>query len=445
MSPATLDSADFHIKTLGEATVESPLQGLRFVSDTRVLYRYEVERVRASLDDDVAPPSFELAGPRRKIFFDPARLRCGIVTCGGLCPGLNDVIRAIVLALDDLYGVADVVGFRFGYEGLIGDYGHQPLELTAESVDRIHESGGTLLGTSRGPQSAAAMVDTLVERGIGVLFAIGGDGTLRGAHSIAEEIARRGLAISVIGVPKTIDNDISFIETSFGFETAVDAARNATRAAFMEATSAVNGVGVVKVMGRESGYIAAYTALADSHVSLCLVPEVPFTVDSLMKDLEARLHEAGNAVMVVAEGAGQDLVGRTGATDRSGNVVQSDIGPFLCDRIRAHFSVRGLEVNLKYIDPSYIIRGQPANVRDAAFCLGLGHAAVHAALSGRTDMVVGQWHQNLTHVPIPLAVSVRKRLQPEQQLWQTVLASTSMPTLSGAGGPSAVQPPPGRS
>ena len=430
MTTSPLDNDDFHIKTLGEATLESPVRGLRFVSDdTRVLYRDELERVRASLEGEIVPPSFELAGPRQKIFFDPTGLRCGIVTCGGLCPGLNDVIRAIVLALDDLYAVSDVVGFRFGYEGLIDDYGHPPLTLTAESVERIHESGGTLLGTSRGPQSAAAMVDTLEAQGIGVLFAIGGDGTLRGAHSIAEEIARRGLAISVVGVPKTIDNDISFIETSFGFETAVEAAREATRAAYMEATSAVNGIGVVKVMGRESGFIAAYAALADSHVSLCLVPEVPFTVDSLMKDLEAQLHDAGNAVLLVAEGAGQDLVGRTGVMDRSGNVVHSDIGPFLCERIRNHFSVRGLEVNLKYIDPSYIIRGQPANVRDAAFCLGLGHAAVHAAMSGRTDMVVGQWHQNLTHVPIPLAVSVRKKLHPDMQLWQTVLASTSMPSL----------------
>ena len=428
MARPPLDSADFVVRTLGEATIDSPLRGLRFVDDeARVLYRSDIERVRASFDREGMAPSFELAGPRQKIFFDPAGLRCGIVTCGGLCPGLNDVIRAIVLGLNDLYGVDDVLGFRFGYDGLIDDYGHPPLRLTAQSVARIHESGGTLLGTSRGPQSAAAMVESLVDAGIGVLFAIGGDGTLRGAHSIAEEIARRDLTIGVVGVPKTIDNDISFIETSFGFETAVAAATNATRAAYMEATSAVNGVGVVKVMGRESGYIAAYTAVADSQVSICLVPEVPFTLDSLMKDLEARLERVGNAVVLVAEGAGQDLVGRPGTTDRSGNVVHGDIGPFLCDRIRAHFAVRGIEVNLKYIDPSYIIRGQPANVRDAAVCLGLGHAAVHAAMTGRTDMIVGQWHQNLTHVPIPLAVSTRKRLRPDLQLWQTVLMSTAPP------------------
>lgn len=425
MAPSPIDTADFAVETLGEATIDSPLRGLRFVDDdTRVLYRTNVERVRASLDGDDDPLSFELAGPRSRIFFDPERLRCGIVTCGGLCPGLNDVIRAIVLGLDDLYGVDDVLGFRYGYEGLVADRAHPPLTLTADSVARIHESGGTLLGTSRGPRSAAAMVDTLIENGVGVLFAIGGDGTLRGAHSIAKEVARRGAPIGVVGVPKTIDNDISFIETSFGFETAVEAARVATGAAYMEATSAVNGVGVVKVMGRESGYIAAYTAVADSHVSICLVPEVPFTVEGLMRDLERRLDEGGSAVVLVAEGAGQDLVGRPGTTDASGNVVHGDIGPFLCDRIRAHFDIRGREVNVKYIDPSYIIRGQPANGRDAAFCLGLGHAAVHAAMSGRTDMVVGHWHQRLTHVPIPLAVSTRKKLHPDMQLWQTVLSST---------------------
>lgn len=419
---------DFAVGRLGEPTIRSPLRDVRFVRDEdRILVSDRVERVRASWQAGEEPPSFELAGPRERIFFDPDDLRCGIVTCGGLCPGLNDVVRAIVLSLYDHYGVWDVSGFRYGYEGMVRSYGHTPLRLTAEDVGRIHETGGTVLGTSRGAQPAAEMVDTMERLNVRLLFAIGGDGTLRGAHAIAEEVRRRGLPIGVIGVPKTIDNDISYIVTSFGFETAVAAARHATSAAYIEATSARNGVGLVKLMGRDSGFIAGYTALADSHVSLCLTPENPFALDAVMRELEQRLERTGHAVVVVAEGAGQDLMSATDDRDASGNVRYGDIGPFLGDRIKEHFAAVGVELNLKYIDPSYMIRSQPANARDAAFCLLLGHAAVHAGLAGRTDMVVGQWSQRLTHVPIPLAVSSRKKLDPNSLLWQTVLSSTGQP------------------
>jgi 6-phosphofructokinase 1 len=369
----------------------------------------------------------ESAGPRRMLFFDPSRLACGIVTCGGLCPGLNDVIRAIVLNLRSQYGVTKVYGFRFGYEGLVRRLGHQPLELTPESVHRIHESGGSLLGTARGPQDPAEMAEYLNELGVGVLFAIGGDGTLRGAQAIGEEAARRGLPIGVIGVPKTIDNDISFVQRTFGFDTAVAEARRATDAANAEAESARNGIGLVKLMGRDSGFIAAYSALVNSHVNFCLVPEVPFALERLLSALEERLARRQHALIVVAEGAGQELMAKTRERDASGNIKYGDIGVFLRDAITKHFKQRGTDITLKYIDPSYTIRSVPATAHDAAFCLLLGQSAVHAGLSGRTNMVVSFWNHRFTHVPIALAVSERKKIDPSDTLWSSVLTSTGQP------------------
>jgi 6-phosphofructokinase 1 len=399
-----------------------------FVQDEqRVLYHDELTDIRGFLDAGKEPPAFEVAGPREKIYFDPTKLKCGIVTCGGLCPGLNDVIRALVLSLHHHYGVKIILGFQFGYEGLVPQYGHPALELTPEKVNRIHEQGGTILASSRGNQNVAQMIDTLERMNIGILFAIGGDGTLRGAHSIAEGVKGRGLKISVIGVPKTIDNDISYIQTSFGFETAVSEARRATNAAHIEATGAKNGVGLVKLMGRDSGFIAGYSALADTDVNFCLIPESRFTLEGLTRALKDRLERRGHAVVVVAEGAGQELMQASGDCDASGNLRYRDIGIFLRDRIKQQFKAIGMEVNLKYIDPSYTIRSLPANARDAAFCLLLGHSAAHAGMAGKTDMVVGYWRNRFTHVPIPLAVSSRKKIDTNGFLWDSILAATGQP------------------
>jgi len=369
----------------------------------------------------------EAAGPREMLFFDPSDLACGIVTCGGLCPGLNDVIRSIVLSSHHHYGVRKIFGFRYGYEGLVSRYGHTPLELSPDTVNRIHEIGGTVLGSSRGHQEASEMVNTLEDMKIGVLFAIGGDGTLRGARSIAKEATRRGMALSVIGIPKTIDNDVSFVQKTFGFETAVAEARRAICAANSESESARNGIGLVKLMGRDSGFIAAYSVLADSHVNFCLVPEVPFSLGRFLDELEQRLERRGHAVIVVAEGAGQDLMDRASERDASGNIKYGDIGTFLRDAIKEHFNQSGMDTSIKYIDPSYTIRSVPANPHDSAFCLLLGHSAVHAGMSGRTNMVVSFWNHQFTHVPISLAVSERKKIDIEGTLWSSVLACTGQP------------------
>ena len=419
---------DFTISKLGECRIPSPMQTGQFVGDDEhVLYHGKMEEVKEYLGSGKEPPQFETAGPREKIYFDPSKLKCGIVTCGGLCPGLNDVIRAIVLGLFYHYGVKTVFGFRYGYEGLTYRYGHVPLELNAETVKDIHKMGGSILASSRGPQDITEMVDTLERMNIGILFTIGGDGTLRGAQALSEEVGRRGLKIGVIGIPKTIDNDISFVESSFGFNTAVSESRTAIDSAHAEALGARNGVGLVKFMGRESGFIAAYATLANSDVNFCMVPEVPFTLEGFLKALKERLKGRGHAVIVVGEGAGQNLMQETGAKDASGNVRFGDIGLFLKDQINGYFKKEGMEVNLKYIDPSYTIRSLPANPRDSAFCLLLGRHAVHAGMTGRTGMVVANWKGEFTHVPIRMAVSSRKKIDPNGRFWSTVLSCTGQP------------------
>jgi 6-phosphofructokinase 1 len=419
---------DFTIARLGEGRIRSPMSGVRFTrEDERILYHARLEDLEVWLKRGADPPAMELAGPRETLFFEPSTLACGIVTCGGLCPGLNDVIRAIVLSLHHHYGVKRIYGFRFGYEGLVRRHGHTPLELTPAAVSRIHEMGGTILGSSRGPQDPAEMVTALEELKVGVLFAIGGDGTLHGAQKIGAEAARRGLELSVIGIPKTIDNDVSFVQKTFGFETAVTEARRATYAANTEAEAARNGIGLVKLMGRDSGFIAAYSVLVNSQVNFCLIPEVPFGLDRFLDELQQRIERRGHAVIVVAEGAGQDLMARTGERDASGNVKYGDVGVFLRDAIKDHFKRARMEIGLKYIDPSYTIRSLPATAHDSAFCLLLGHNAVHAAMSGRTAMVVGFWNNQFTHVPISLAVSERRKVDPDGPLWSGVLASTGQP------------------
>jgi len=424
----TVSDLNFEVSRLGQSRIPSPLKGVYFVKDDeRMLFDSGLREVKEYFESGKPVPSFEKAGPRETIYFDPSKLKCGIVTCGGLCPGLNSVIRAIVLCLHYSYGVKTVYGFPYGYEGLTYRYGHEPVALTPALVDRIHEQGGTILGSSRGNQDIGEMVDTLERMNIGILFTIGGDGTLRGAGAIAEEIERRKLRIGIIGIPKTIDNDISYVQRSFGFATAVSEAGRAIASAHTEAQGARNGIGLVKLMGRESGFIAAFAALAYSDVNFCLIPEVPFTLESFLKTLRERLETKSHAVIVVAEGAGQDIVEKTGERDASGNIRFQDIGIFLRDQIQAYFKRTGLDFSLKYIDPSYTIRSVPADANDSAFCLLLGQNAVHAGMAGRTNVVVGVWLNEFTHVPIPMAVSKRKKMEPEGWVWNSVLTITGQP------------------
>jgi 6-phosphofructokinase 1 len=423
---------DLNIERIGPATIDSPLIRSRrhFVDDDEKILVYSHSHdLKGYQDSRKEPPVFERAGPRRKIFFDPAELNCGIVTCGGLCPGLNDVIRTITLSLIWQYGVKNIYGFRYGYAGLTSKPPQPPFLLTPELVNDIHLKGGDILSLSRGPQDVDEMVDTLERMGIGVLFTIGGDGTLHGAKELAESIRKRGLEISIIGIPKTIDNDILGIEQSFGFSTAVEAARDAISCAHEEARGAWNGVGLVKLMGRDSGFIAAYATLANSDVNFCFIPEVPLVLDGddgFLSELEKRLDKRHHAVVVVAEGAGSQTDTESGnpKTDASGNVLHEDIGLLLKSKIKEHFETKKKALSIKYIDPSYMIRSLPADSNDSAFCAMLGQNAVHASMSGRTNMVVGYWNQYYVHVPTVLTILRRKKVDPEGHLWQTVLQIT---------------------
>ncbi len=428
MAAMQIEDLNLEISRLGTCKISSPMMLTEFVDDReRVLYHSTVREASAYYKQKKTLPSFEMAGPRSDIFFDPSKLKCGIVTCGGICPGLNDVIRAIVLSLFYHYGVEMVFGFKYGFEGLAPKHRHAPLELTPSKVNDIHQKGGTILGSSRGPQDVSEMVDTLDRMNVRILFAIGGDGTLRGARAICEEIEQRNLKISVVGIPKTIDNDISYVDKSFGFETAVAETRSAIYSAHVEAEGARNGIGLVKLMGRHCGFIAAHATLANSEVNFCLVPEVKFSMEAFLEALRERLIRRSHAVIVVAEGAGQDLLEATNQRDDSGNVRFGDIGVFLRESIPEHFKTSDLKISLKYINPSYIIRSRPASSHDSVFCLLLGHNAVHAGMSGRTNMLVGYWNGQYTHVPIPMAVSERKHIDPNGRLWNSVLESTGQP------------------
>jgi len=418
------------------ADVPSPLvdSGLRlFDSDDGLLVANTVAELEATLDTGERPATFTLAGPRRELAFRPARVCAGIVTCGGLCPGVNDVIRSIVLTLHYHYRVPEILGFRYGYAGVAGK-GPEPMRLTTGTVDAIHRQGGTLLGTSRGPQPLDLMLDNLARLGVRVLFCIGGDGTLRGASALASAAAERGQQLGVIGIPKTIDNDLAWVDQSFGFSTAVDEASRVIEAAHNEARGAANGVGLVRLMGRNAGFIAAQASLSNPDVNFCIVPEVPFALEGpggLLDVLESRLTSRRHAVIVVAEGAGQDLLDSGEATDASGNKKLGDVGVFLRDRIRAHFAALGWDATVKYIDPSYTIRSLPASPYDAHYCNALGQHAVHAGLAGFTDAMVGRWSNLFTIVPLPLVTSHGRRLDPEGDIWQRVLQTTGQPDLAG--------------
>ena len=433
-------AADLAVATLGPCRIDSPLKPLIDARKTTEHYVDEFDRVlfHDTLGEVVATglpptelPGFEPAGPRRSIFFDPAKLRVGIVTCGGLCPGINDVIRGLVMELTFHYGVQRILGFRNGYQGFIPRYGHDVLDLSPELVSRIAEDGGTILGTSRGSQDPDEIVDCLERLSIAVLFVIGGDGTLRGAMKIAERVRERGGRIAVVGIPKTIDNDIPYIDQSFGFQTAFAEATQSIRSAHVEAKASPHGVGLVKLMGRHSGFIACYAALAEPDANYVLIPEVPFALDGpggFLAHLTRRVRDRDHAVIVVAEGAGQDLVpAEEAGVDASGNKKLHDIGLFLRRRITDHFATEGLELNLKYIDPSYAIRSVESNPFDSVYCIRLAQNAVHAALAGRTELVIGRWRGRYVHIPMALAVSRRNQVCPDGDLWLSVLEATGQP------------------
>jgi len=431
---------DLNVKSLGEPGYDSTLKLSTVADDGLPDYVPDETRILFNLGGlprkDADPElSFEKAGARARIFFDPTKCYAAMVTCGGLCPGINNVIQSIFCELYYRYGVRRVLGVRYGFQGFDPDRGLEPIEMTPAFVEPLHLYGGSVLGSSRGHVESEVIVETLERWKIDVLFVIGGDGTLKGAHAVAGEALRRGLKISVIGVPKTIDNDILFVYKTFGFDTAVQEACKVLHCAHNEARGAPNCVGLVKVMGRDSGFIAGYATLASNVVNFTLIPEVPFKLEGpggFLTLLADRVENRGHAVVVVAEGAGLEHITEGEVSyDDSGNIMYSqmtkDIGIFLRDRIKSYFAGRKIQANIKYIDPSYIIRSVVASSGDALFCNDLGRAAVHAAMAGKTDMVVGLWYNVLTHVPLAVATSGKKKIDPASRLWLSVTESTGQP------------------
>lgn len=436
-----LNTIDTSIQTLGPLKIPSPIQtgekgilSRSFVNDTdRVLIDVKLKNLTKTAQEKKDFPSFELAGPRKKIYFDPSKLRCALVTCGGLCPGLNDIIRAIVLELYYGYGVQNICGFQYGLQGFISNYKHDIIDLHPEIVANIHEMGGSILGSSRGPQPIDEIVDTLERMNIGIIFMIGGDGTLMAATKIADTITQRGLKISVIGVPKTIDNDIYLVSRSFGFDTAVDVATQAIRSAHNESKGYPNGIGLIKLMGRYSGFIASTATLAQQDVNFVLIPEVDFDLkgpNGFLVALENRLNQRKHAVIVVAEGAGQKFFEEDPAEcDESGNVRLKDIGLFLKNSILSYFNSKNIDISLKYIDPSYMIRSLPANANDRVFCSFLGRDAVHAGMAGKTKLLIGRWNNHFVHLPMSASVGKRKQVDSKGKLWLSVLGATGQGPL----------------
>ncbi len=434
---------DFTIETLGECKVPSPIQLSKvygdfianYVNDDEVIH-YDVDARREDGKDAQEAYMHNLiqkAGPREHIYFNPKHVNAGIFTCGGLCPGLNDVIRAVVRCLWNRYGVRRIRGIRYGFNGLFPENGFDTIDLTPDLVDDIHKTGGSFLGTSRGGGNRVTeIVDAIEALNMNMVFIIGGDGTQRGALEVAEEIEERNLKIAVVGIPKTVDNDLIFIQRSFGFDTAVENAVKAVETAHMEANSHINGIGLIKLMGREAGFIAAYTALASHETNFCLIPEVPFDLDGengFLSHLEKRIEKRGHAVVVIAEGAGQELFEESGEKDASGNKRFGDIGIFMSDKINDHFKEKKVPITLKYIDPSYQIRSARASATDSIYCERLGNNAVHAAMAGKTKLLIGLLHNKYIHLPTRLATSRRNRVDPESPMWRDVMDATGQPVI----------------
>lgn len=405
--------------TLGEARFNSRQSST--VSDDVSI----PERIEVGADPGV---HFELAGPRAKLFFDAKKTRAGIVTCGGLCPGLNNVIRSLFLELYYGYGVEEVIGFRGGYAGLDPKCELDPVKITPRFIDGIHQQGGTILSSSRGPVDIGRAVENLIAREVNILFTVGGDGTQRGANDLFQEARKRGHALSVVGVPKTIDNDVGFVSRTFGFFSAVEEAKRVLDCAHTEARSVPGGIGLVKLMGRHAGFITAGAVVASQDVNFALIPEVPFKLESFLAALKQRMIAKSHAVIAVAEGAGQDLLrADAGERDASGNVKLKDIGPFLREKIETFFKAENIPVAIRYFDPSYQVRSRPANSEDALLCDLFARHAVHAAMAGKTGVVIGFLHERFIHVPIELLAKHTKRLDPASGWWRSVLATTGQP------------------
>lgn len=229
---------------------------------------------------------------------------------------------------------------------------------------------------------------------------------------------------------------MDLIDRSFGFTTSVEAAQAAIVSAKTEARCNLpNGIGIVKLMGRSSGFIAVHAVLASGDVDLCLVPEVAIELegeDGCLPFLKQRVAEQGHAVVVVAEGAGEELLGTSTEKDASGNKKLPKIGVLMKEKIEEYFKNSGDVATVKFIDPSYMIRSVPANASDSLYCMLLAQNAVHGAMAGYTAFSVGLVNNRVVYIPIPRLVATSPRMiDPYGRTWERVLAVTRQPNTAG--------------
>ena len=360
----------------------------------------------------------ELAGPSEKIFYNPFDCKVGIITCGGLCPGLNNVIRALVLNLYNRYNVHQIFGLRWGFEGLNPELSNV-IKLTPTIVNDIHQKGGSILGSSRGEQQIEVMAQFLINNNFNILFTLGGDGTLKASSKLNEELRRRNVPITVVGIPKTVDNDICYTDNTFGFNTAVELAQQAINSIHNEAKSAKNGIGIVRLMGRDAGFIALYASISNGDVNMVLLPEMSISIETICEFVKKRLLLKGHIVIVLAEGALQDQKPKDIELrkDKSGNIIHWNCLDYLKERIKEYLEDNGFNNHtIKSVDPSYMIRSAPCNATDAHYCMTLANAAVHVAMAGKTGVVICHHHNNYVSIPMNRAIHFIKRVNPNGPL-----------------------------
>lgn len=372
------------------------------------------------------------AGPREKLYFDPATVVPAVVTCGGLCPGLNNVIRAITLMLLE-YGVPSVWGIRNGYLGICDKSAWT--ELTRENVHTIHQSGGSFLVSNRGNDPVDKMVDSLIKRGVNMLYIVGGDGTHRGAAAMEEEFIKRRYECAIVGIPKTIDNDIPMIDNSFGFGTAVSEAVRAIQAAFVESTGAPRCIGLVKLMGRRSGFVTLYAVCSSALVDVALLPEMDISLPKLVRHIKHLIDTKGHCVVVVAEGCGGTLMQADPTKkDAGGNIKLPDVGVFLKDQIMDFAKKNACDWTVKYIDPTYMIRAVPANAYDSVYCHVLAQNAVHGAMAGYTGFSCCKCDQRYVMLPFQHLTSRPPRQVNTGGRWYArMIMATEQPNLAPPG------------
>lgn len=420
-----------------------PSQGF-FVSDSDVLLQHTVFDLSSASNrtPQQQQHAYLRAGPRMEIYFNPCGppdcVRAAIVTCGGLCPGLNTVIRELVVGLWELYGVRQIYGVKAGYRGFYSTTTATGpmIQLNPKLVHDWHKRGGTALETSRGGFDLHKIVDAIQDHGFNQVYIIGGDGTMRGAVKIFDEICSRKLQVAVVGIPKTVDNDVGIIDRSFGFQTAVEMAQEAVHAAHVEAESAVNGIGLVKLMGRSTGHIAVHSTLSSRDVDCCLIPENNFYLEGkggLFEFLEDKLKQNGHAVVVVAEGAGQDIIPITDAQkeerDESGNPVFLDVGVWLKSELKKWWERDhpGELFTVKYVDPTYMIRAVPANATDNLYCTLLAHSAIHGVMAGYTGFVAGPINGIYAYIPLKEVAEAKNPVNIKDHKWAWVRSVNNQP------------------